>query len=300
MRGKKVSIFTGNHLTTGISDQLDYLIFILNKYGIEATTSTRLSNDVPNILIENFTNYEVFLIEKFKNENKNAELFCIVTEHFELKDGNLFLNEERFDSARTYIPNLYERFINFFRLSHYFSGIITLQGLPKKDYIQEIFLQHKIFNFSGLPLPSDIKNRSRDKIEYEYDLCFFGKLTEHRQSILDKLKRKYRIYVGYEVAPKARNRVLMKTRYNINIAQSENWTNVSTMRVFSSSKLGVSTINLSKLSDNNVPGLINMRLEDLMENGLPSSRKTTKLKTIKNSRKIVNNFCLDGFELWID
>ena len=300
MKKKAVCILTSNHIETGISDQLDFLTAALNGYGIEVSTQSSLNVAVPNILIENFTNYEVEEIKKFKSEHLNIDLFCVLTEHFELKNNTLFLNDEQYDANRTYLPNLYDRFTNLIRLSPLFSGLIVLNNMPKKESIEEILPQHRTFSLTGLPQPLEAKEISSKISKPEYDLCFFGFVTEHRKLIIDKLKTRFRVYADFGISSKERNEIIMNSKFNVNIAQSEHWSRISPMRVFSSSKLGVWTINLSTLSDHHLPGVIDMPVDDLMNNGLPNKKMINNLIKEQNLKKGARQIYLDGFDLWVN
>jgi len=294
-----VSIFISNHVKTFVSDQLDFLTYSLNNNGIDCVQSEELRKDVPNILIENFTMHDVTAIEKFKKKYNDVDLFCVITEHFEVSDGGLLLNDEPFDSPRSYIPNLYERFINFFRLSTSFSGLIVLNNSPDKQKIQEILPTHKIFSFDGFPVPSCITKPLADSIKKEYDLCFFGTPTNHRLAIIKELKQAFNIYSDFGVTPKDRDKIIKQSHFNINIAQSESWINISPMRVFSSSKLGVWTINLSSVLKHNLPGVIDMQLPELIKNGLPTQTTISNFPDYDDTKYKNNVPSLDGFDLWI-
>ena len=172
---KKVSILTSNHVTTFVSDQLDFLTYALDNHGIYCHQSKHLQTDSANILIENFTSHDVAKIERFKKKYDKVDLFCVLTEHFELRDGVLLLNDEPFYNSRSYIPNLYERFVNFFRLSPLFSGLVILNNSPQKQKIQDILPIHRIFSFKGFPSPSDIRNPLADTIKKNTTYVFLAR-----------------------------------------------------------------------------------------------------------------------------
>ena len=297
MSRKTVSLFTGNHLEWGVSDQIDYLNCSLGDAGLDVILSKKLNEKFDNIVIENFQNFEVDQLYNFKNNYENTKIFCVLTEHFELRHGVLYLNDERFDAERSYIPNLYMRFLNLVKISPVFSGFITLHQNPSKANLRTIFPLHPIFEFRGIPKPKT--NLQNEKLK-QYDMCFFGTMTPYRKQILQQLRDKFNIFIGSSTPSNERAKIIKNSVINLNIPQSDKWTNISPMRVFSSSKLDVFTLTITDDDSNNNIDALELKVSEACGMLISDILYFCHKNLDKSNVYLDQKFKIDGFDQWVN
>lgn len=261
MTKKNIHICTFNHYEFGIGDHVQVINDILSpQYTITKSNSIKTGNI--NILLENFRNFDFFMI---KNEYAKGTRFIVMLSEFaELdKKNNLILNGLSWDHKnREYLKNIYNRFLNLLSCYKYFEAFFVLYDSPSIFNYKKIFLRKSFFS-----LKKHYELKKLKKPPYEY--CFIGTMTSYRSKILDKLKEKHKLNVFNNISSKKKNHILNNNDFNINIPQAENWKNFSTMRAISALRQGTRTLNVMNKNNNNktkFPCVYNISLNNFIEN----------------------------------
>ncbi len=94
MQLKKINIYTGNHGEEyGIEDYLLILQKVLERKGCSYSISTHYEPSVPNIVIDEFTNYlENQKLSEFRKNNPDTPIILVLTEFMQRKWGVKALN----------------------------------------------------------------------------------------------------------------------------------------------------------------------------------------------------------------
>ena len=294
----ELSLYTGNHHPYGISDQLTTLERILKN-----DIHTNITQDIPNtknvLLIENFTDFQVRKFIKMK-EKKCSSLFVLLTEHMWTDHfDTLHLNGNLWNSDFEYIPNIYNRFLNLVKLYPIIDAFVTLYGYPEINRIKTIFPSIPILDLSDFRKLNQIMRQSVvSKSHFDYDFCFFGMLTEHRNYLLKILSSKFRVYSDTGVSDHERALILEKSMFCLSLPQNSSWSNVSPMRIINAASSGKYTVNIDDTGlMSNFPYSANVPLGKIM--ALDSFEC---LKFVEPDRELMEceKFQVQNFLRWLD
>lgn len=249
-----------NHYEFGIGDHIEVIKDILStQYKI--TQGNWVKTGHINILLENFKNYDVYVIKK--EYFKGTRFVVMLSEFCDLDNkNNLILNGLSWNyKNREYLGNIYDRFLNLLYCYKYIDAFFVLYESPNVNNYKKIFLRKPFFS---LKMKYELKKLKKPSYSY----CFIGTLTKYRLEILTKLKERYKLKVFKNISALKKSLILKENDFTINITQTSNWKNLSTMRVVSALKQGTRTINiLNKDYKNktNFPFVYNISLNDFMK-----------------------------------
>jgi len=282
-----------NHDKNGVTDQVEEIIDILSDV-VNITVSKNFDIHSNNLLIENFNNYQVDKLRHLKKIN-NRRLFVMLTEHIETDiDSTLYLNNQKWDQNREYIPNLYNRFVNLISMGDIIDAYIVLYNLPNVMNIRKILPSAILFDLRSN------KKFNLDKVyEKKIDFCFVGALTDYRIKILNQLSTKFNVKYDSNISFQMRTKLIKESKYVLNIPQFDSWKNISPMRILSAAREGVATINITDQSDHKFPYSETISIDNLM--ALDSDQIDLLMKDVqKNGERNHLTSDKDNFLKWLE
>lgn len=228
-----INIVTNNHSSAlHIQDFLEYLYVSCNAAGIKASYGTgEWLLDSPNIFLEGG---DLTFNKKIVNAKKiypQLKTYAIVSEF--IQDGIFNSANSNWKNPNTtnhYNDNSYwtKRTEGFFELLPHLDGLICMDSIVYEQYKS---IHNKCFY---LPLMfSKELNKTKDDAKF-YDAVFSGTLTEHRVSIINKLRN-----LGFKIAllegatPEyIRNAIYSQSKIALGLKLSEETLTFSSMRAF--------------------------------------------------------------------
>jgi hypothetical protein len=258
---KNIHICTFNHYEFGIGDHIEVISDILSPY-YKISKGNWVKTGHVNILLENFRNYDVLKIKK--EYLKGTRFIVMLSEFVDLdKKNNLILNGLRWNHKnREYLKNIFNRFLNLIFCYKYIEAFFVLYDSPHINNYKKVFLRKPFFS---LKMKYELKKLKKPPYSY----CFIGTITNYRLKILTKLMERYKLKIFKNISSKKKSQVLKNNDFNINITQTANWKNLSSMRVVSALKQGTRTLNILNKNNNNkteFPLVCNITLSELIKN----------------------------------
>lgn len=281
----KIHICTFNVYTYVVEDTIKILKDSL-KDDFEISVSKELKVNVTNIIFENFNLYSVNKIKQIKKKN-NFKIIVVLSEHMNLDSNKrLVLNNIIWNHKRSYLINLYDRFLFLTSIINLIDCFIVLYDIPIISNLKKIFPNTKIFSI-GYNYSFE-NNLSKKK----YDFCFIGTITASREIILNKLSKKFCVYFKKNMSMNVKENIFNKSKYSLNIPQEEKWSFISPVRIFSSLRKKLRTINIL-YSDYHVKSpfsnTLNLKLDELLKLSIIDINKLFDKLDVKNYFKNDSN-----------
>lgn len=216
-----------------ISGQLDFLAKFCSKNDIKLTISNSFKKNIYNILIENFTFFDVQKIREFC-VSESTKVGVIMTEHIDYIDTNFYFHGNNILEANfsnDYFSGLYShlRFNSLLSIIDVVDNFIVLGHLPFLTNMDKVFPHIQKVN-----IPYDVIEFKNIKSEPEYDFIFFGFITPYRKKILDILRKNYSIYFKDNISTPLLKKTIIKAKVCIHIAQDPQWQWSSPVRLIQS------------------------------------------------------------------
>ncbi len=237
-----INICIFNHLSPvngdyrGVYDQINYLKYFFDTYGVSYRISNLLDPDALNLMIENFNQESVIQISNFC-ERYDKKIVVVMTEHLNIGDNNTLRYGIYTTSDTEYIGNIDQRIYSLTMLSEYILSFTTIGELPLLKDIGRIYgvSQKYRLNYPKVRLKNILSNRSA-----AYDLSFTGYMTRYRHKVEKKLSKKYSVNFSEIVGSDEERRLnLLSAKAVVNVPQNPKWVWVSPMRVINSLKMGL-------------------------------------------------------------
>jgi hypothetical protein len=252
--GKDVVLTSFNHGNpNAISDQLFFLQEILR-----GRCNFRFSNELVEadyiVLIEYFDQKTLNKMNEYLLRNKNSKIIVVLTEHIDLIQDQLLFHGKSIHTDNDYMTPADKslRIEGLLKTRFLVDFYITLFDLPELVGFDRLLPGKKVVRLSGYSIRK-IFNQTKP----EYDFIFFGKLTDYRKDILEKLIKSYSVRIEskfineYELAD-----LINKSSVVLNIPQDKDWKWLSIMRCLRSLNLGRPVINFSLTSIGNTNNFV--------------------------------------------
>lgn len=240
----KINIVTFPHPINQIRDQVSFLEHSFNELGIIYQVSNSISTAHLNILIEGFTKFSAQYIANFCKKN-GVKIAVVLTEHLEIINNTLFVNEIEINTVNEYMPNAALRFQALFSLIPYIRFFMVLGHLPLKEQQQQIFKSTPIIE---MPYKSikPIDHHILGAINKSLYFSFQGSLTKYRVKMLKKIKKlSSSLSVSFDHDLTERSLTVQRSRFALQIPQNNKWRYISSMRALYCLRHGVSMLNIS-------------------------------------------------------
>jgi len=240
----KVNLAIFNHIspesndTRGIYDHILVLKNIFKEFKINLTVSYTLDPSVLNIVIENFNESSVKVIDDFCNKYEK-KVCVIMTEHLSIKDNELRYGTYKI-TQREYIGNVDQRIFSLFALAESTMAYFTLGELPFLNDIEDMLYTNQVYriNYPKIKPCNDV-----DFSKAEFDLGFTGAIIPYREKIINKLKEEYEVFTsGIVSSEEERLKNTRKSKAIISIPQNEEWHWISPMRFMYNLEVGMPSI----------------------------------------------------------
>jgi len=228
---------------SGVTDQVEQLSFFFEQNSIEYKISYLLDPNAINIVIENFTENSIEVIQSFCNK-WNKKILIVMTEHISLDNGIVKFGPYSLSNT-DYIGNMSQRFYSLSLLFEHTIGFSTIGELPFLYDLKKMFFVEKVYRFD-YPVINH-KMVSTPSTTKKYDMSFSGFLTNYRSKIISELKSRYKFkYHDITRSDRQRKDNAMSARVAVNIPQEEDWPWVSPMRVIYYLSIGIPCVHIGK------------------------------------------------------
>ena len=262
-----------------IFETIESQIFCLNDFIITNNEKLSISKSlVPNkiiITIEAFYKKDVKQIINFCKSHK-SKIWIILTEHMDLTDDNLYWHGEKISAKSNYMPDNTLRFWGLLKLIPYVTGFITIGYLPILKNINNLFPGIQILR-CPFPRLKSIKLNAPSTKNKENSIVFFGKMTDYRRHVLNRLKEVYEIQIisDFKNIQNIR-RICKNKKFCLNIPQNDTWEWNSPMRSILAFRLGMIPISISEKKFDSLSNFdFNFSISDFLQN-----KKTNLLENI--------------------
>lgn len=247
----KINLVVFNHIspdtndTRGVHDHILVLQKFFKEIEISLTVSNILNPHALNIVIENFNESSVKVIDNFckKYEKK---VCVIMTEHLSLEGNDLKYGTYKI-TDREYIGNVDQRIFSLFALSENTMAYFTLGELPFLSDIKKILFTDEVYriNYPKIKPCNDV-----DFTKAEFDLGFTGAIIPYREKIINKLKEEHKVFTsGIVSSEEERLKNTRKSKAIISIPQNEEWKWISPMRFMYNLEVGMPSIHYGEGDD---------------------------------------------------
>lgn len=240
----KINLVVFNHIspntndTRGVHDHILILQKFFKELEISLTVSNILNPHTLNIVIENFNESSVKVIDDFCNKYEK-KVCVIMTEHLSLEENYLKYGTYKI-TDREYIGNVDQRIFSLFTLSENTMAYFTLGELPFLSDIKKILFTDEVYriNYPKIKPCNDV-----DFTKAEFDLGFTGAIIPYREKIINKLKEEHKVFTsGIVSSEEERLKNTRKSKAIISIPQNEKWTWISPMRFMYNLEVGMPSI----------------------------------------------------------
>lgn len=232
-----------NHPLHGISDQLEYFFLIMRQHGYPVSMSRKPRPDALNVVIENFSEASSQTLIDFC-ERTGKRVALIMTEHLDLKGGELFIHGERLWNDNDYMHPATQvaRIKNLMDCVPWLRTIFVLGDLPQLEGSERMF--------PGLPiraLPFPALQRADPAAQApHHDFVFTGGFTAFRERVLQSVAASHSLTHTTQFLPrKGRDQLNATARIALNIPQRSGWRWLSLMRIIAALRCGRATVSIA-------------------------------------------------------
>ena len=182
---------------------------------------------VTSELIISIANY----LSSFLNDlNYNTSIKINLTkEDCEKSNDNIMYIILHLDNYPDYYPKKYI----FYQIEQASSSHFTdkyINYLINSTYVWDFSIKNfdkykdkiEFKNFFYMPLPFYCNNKNKINNNYEYDIFFYGAFNERRNKILEELKKKYNIIIGFGINGDNKNEYIKKSKIILNLHYYDN------------------------------------------------------------------------------
>lgn len=231
-----------NHPLQGISDQLEFFFLLMKQQGYRVSMSRKPRLDALNVVIENFSEVSSrTLIEFCEQTGKRVAL--IMTEHLDLRGGELFIHGERMWNDNDYMHPATQvaRIKNLMDCLPWLRAIFVMGDLPLLEGSERMFpgVPVRALPFPVLPLVNVAEQAPR------HDFVFSGALTSFRKQVLQSVATSHSLtHTTHFLPRKGRDQLNATARIVLNIPQRPGWRWLSLMRIIAALHCGRATVSI--------------------------------------------------------
>jgi len=248
-----VHLWIYNHPFSGISDQVEFFLLIMRQAGYPTTVGQQPRMDALNVVIENFTGpTSTILIDFCKSTGKKVAI--IMTEHIDFLGSRIyFYGRKLFDEgawgkhhAEYMHPVTQQGRVRYLLESlQYIYCFFTLGDLPELRNFKYMVPGIPVRSLPFPRLPNNLCSPKSADIVPGYDVVFTGHSTLYRNRLLDTISKELTLLSSSKfVSRKVRNQFNRSGKIVLNIPQFQDWSWISTLRVFSGLLCGKATVSL--------------------------------------------------------
>lgn len=245
-RDPQIHLWTYNHLSSRISDQVDYFVQAFQQHGYCTSVGRKPAASALNVVIENFSvRTRKTLIDFCTDTQKRVAV--IMTEHIDFQDRQVLVHGEPLGSPNDYMRHAaqVERLECLMSCQPYIRFFMVLGDLPQLRNFGEMMVGADV---RAIPFP-EIDRKSRSDVQQcrpGNDLLFTGAVTEYREKLLLSVVSR-----GFSVAfprrfssREQRDQLNQSAKIVLNIPQREHWPWLSLMRIMAALRCGRATVSL--------------------------------------------------------
>lgn len=242
---KPINFVVLSHPIAMIGDQIQNVSRSLSYLGYQVEVTNSLRDGCLNIVPEGFTRFGARYINEYCRAQKQ-KICLLMTEHLDLVDGWLTVNDVPLGDANEYLPVAYDRIANLLLIYPSIRFLAILGHLPAVGSLKKVFPKIPILTLPYVPLPLEVSTPHENR---RFDLCFTGSMTKYREKIIGLLERYFKCAWTFANDASDRAALIKASRLNLQIPQNPTWRHVSPMRVIFALEAGTATLNVTSFKD---------------------------------------------------